>query len=341
MSASPVHATVDYYLPGKQHGELRIPFSYNMAGWANVFVPITVINGGPGPTALVMAGNHGDEYPGQVAILKLLRELDPSQIRGRLILIPALNAPAAKASTRLSPIDGKNLNRSFPGNPAGSVTDIIADYLTRVLFPLADIVIDIHTGGRGVDFVPCAHMHLVPAGPQRDAMLDGTEAWLSEFCFLYADIAGSGLLPVEAERQGKTVITTEMGGTENVTAEVHSITQRGLRNVLRHYGILNEPVETRAAAGVPAPRWVQSLDRSDYLMAPESGLFEKLVPLGAPVFANRPFGLIHFLERPDRPPVEVAAESDGLLIAVRGPSLVSQGDCVACIGHEVDPRRLP
>ena len=103
-----------------------------------------------------MAGNHGDEYPGQVAILRLMRELDqqPEQVRGRLILIPALNVPAAKAATRLSPLDGKNLNRSFPGQADGTPTEMIAHYLTTVLFPLADIVIDIHTGGRSVDFYP-------------------------------------------------------------------------------------------------------------------------------------------------------------------------------------------
>ena len=156
----------------------------------------------------------------------------------------------AKAATRLSPLDGKNLNRSFPGRADGTMTEIIAHYLTTVLFPLADIVIDIHTGGRSTDFVPCAHMHLVPAGPQRDAMLAGTEAWNSEFCFLYADIAGTGLLPVEAERQGKTVITTEMGGSENVTAQVHCLTQSGLRNVLIQTGVLQGEFLSRQAAGV-------------------------------------------------------------------------------------------
>ena len=71
-------------------------------------------------------------------------------------------------------------------------------------------------------------------------MFAGAEAWNSEFCFLNADIAGTGLLPVEAESQGKVVITTEMGGSENVTAEVHRLTQSGLRNVLVQTGALDE-----------------------------------------------------------------------------------------------------
>ena len=129
---------------------------------------------------------------------------------------------------------------------------MIAHYLTTVLFPLADIVIDIHTGGRSVDFYPCAHMHLVEDRRQRRQMVEGTLAWNTDFAFLYADIAGTGLLPVEAERQGKIVITTEMGGGEPVSAEVHRLTQSGLRNVLVHFGVLegqeNHPRCARPAA---------------------------------------------------------------------------------------------
>jgi predicted deacylase len=337
VSASPVRATVDFSAPGKQLGHLHVPYSHNLGGWANLLLPVAVVRGGDGPTALVMAGNHGDEYPGQVAVMRLLRELAPEHVRGRVILIPTLTMPAAKAATRLSPLDGKNFNRCFPGNPAGTVSEIVAHYLTTVLFPQADIVIDLHTGGRSTDFVPCAHMHLVPAGRQRQQMLAGTEAFNTDLCFLYADVAGTGLLPVEAENQGKVVITTEMGGSENVTAAVHRQTQAGLRNVLTHLGVLAGEVTPR-----PRPaRWVQALDWQDYRFAPESGVYENLVPLGEDVAAGQPVGQIHFLERPDRDPVPVTAATAGVLVATRAPSLVGQGDCVACVAHDVNPRELP
>jgi len=335
-----IRASVDFSLTGKQFGHLYIPYSYNLAGWANLMVPISVIANGEGPTALVMAGNHGDEYPGQIAIMRLLRELMPEHVTGRIILIPTLTMPGAKASTRLSPLDGKNFNRCFPGNPLGTPSEILADYLTTILFPLADIVVDIHTGGRGVDFYPCAHMHLVPQGPQRDAMLAGTEAWNSDFCFLYADVAGTGLLPVEAESQGKVVITTEMGGSENVTAAVHQLTQSGLRNVLVQTGVLKGEIATRESLGLPPTRWVQALNWEDYRFAPESGVYENIVPLGNAVTAGQTLGAIHFLERPEREPIDVVAVRDGILIATRAPSIVAQGDCVACVAEEVDPRRL-
>jgi N-alpha-acetyl-L-2,4-diaminobutyrate deacetylase len=342
MPGTQIHSTVDFDRPGSQQGHLSVPYSYNLGGWANLLIPIAAVNHGSGPTALVMAGNHGDEYPGQVAILRLMRQIvrNPGQVRGRLILIPALNMPACKAATRLSPLDGKNLNRSFPGKSEGTPTEMIADYLTSVLFPLSDIVIDIHTGGRSVDFYPCAHMHLVEDRKQRRRMVEGTLAWNTDFAFLYADIAGTGLLPVEAERQGKTVITTEMGGGEPVSAAVHQATQRGLANVLIHFGLVEGVKVTRAEQDLPPTRWVQALARDDYRFAPESGIYETLLPLGAEVTAGQPVGLVHFLERPDREPIEVVANLAGVLLATRGPSLVAQGDCVACIAHDVDPAVL-
>lgn len=335
-----ITATVDFGKGGKQIGHLAIPYSHNLGGWANLLVPMAVIQGGDGPTALVLAGNHGDEYPGQVAIGKLLRSVTPADVNGRLILIPSLSMPAAKAATRLSPLDGKNFNRCFPGKPDGTVSEMLADYLTSVLFPRSDVVIDIHTGGRSLDFFPCAHMHLVPDREQRRRMVEGTLAWNTDIAFLYTDVAGTGLLPVEAERQGKTVITTEMGGGEPISASVHRLTQEGLRNVLVHVGVLKGEKQTREALGLPPTRWLQALDRDDYRFAPESGVYESFVDLGASVSAGQPVGQIHFLERPDRDPVVVAANAAGVLLASRGPALVGQGDCVACIAHDVDPAVL-
>ncbi|MEZ6072783.1 MAG: succinylglutamate desuccinylase/aspartoacylase family protein [Pirellulales bacterium] len=211
MSDTPIYTDVDFERPGKQVSRLCIPHSYNLSGWANIQLPVACIRNGEGPTVVLMAGNHGDEYPGQVAILNLIRQLEPAMITGRLIMLPQLNVPAARAATRLSPLDGKNLNRCFPGNPAGSACDIIAHYLTTVLFPLADSVVDLHTGGRGIYFYPCAHMHLVDDLAQRRRMARGALAYNTDLAFLYADVAGHGLLPVEAEGQGKTIVTTEMG----------------------------------------------------------------------------------------------------------------------------------
>ncbi len=333
-----VVTSLDFDKPGKQQGFLQVPYSHNLGGWANVMIPITVIVHGKGPTVLALGGNHGDEYQGQIAIMKLARQVMPEQVTGRLILIPSLNFPAARAATRLSPLDGMNMNRAFPGEPEGPVTSQIAHYLRTVLFPISDVVIDIHSGGRSMEFVPCSHMHVVPDREQRARMMAAMLAWNSDFHFLYADIAGTGLLPVEAENQGRLVITTEMGGGEGIPASVHRLTQSGLRNVLIHVGALKGREQTRAGLGLPPAILTQALHREDYLLAPESGVFEIAVELGAKVKKGQAIGSIHHLERADRTPEPVIAQSAGYLITMRAPCLTQQGDCVAVIAQRVNAR---
>lgn len=332
--------TLDYEKPGKQQGFLQVPYSHNLGGWANVLIPITVIAQGKGPTVLVLGGNHGDEYQGQIAAMKLARELTPEMVRGRIVLIPSLNFPAARTSTRLSPLDGMNMNRAFPGQPEGAVTSQIAHYLTNVLFPLSDVVIDIHSGGRSMEFVPCSTMHLVSDRDQRARMFEAMLAWNSDFAFLYADIAGTGLLPVEAENQGKLVVTTEMGGGECIPAAVHRVTQSGLRNVLIHVGALKGRERTRANLGLPPAILTQALLREDYLLAPESGVLEITTDLGAKIKRGQIVGFIHHLERPDRAPEAIVAQTSGYFICMRAPCLTQQGDCVAVIAQRVSAREV-
>jgi predicted deacylase len=166
-------------------------------------------------------------------------------------------------------------------------------------------------------------------------MLDAMLAWNTDFCFLYTDIAGSGLLPVEAEDQGKTVVTTELGGGEAIPASVHRIAHDGLVNVLRHLSVLEGPVKNRASMGLPPTVLTQALDAANYLLAPESGIFEVCLELGSPVIAGQVVARIHFLERPDRDPIEIVSPKKGYLLCMRSPCKTQQGDCVAVIAEEV------
>ncbi|MBL4885958.1 MAG: succinylglutamate desuccinylase/aspartoacylase family protein [Planctomycetaceae bacterium] len=340
MSDSPVQTNIDFSKPGTQWGTLDIPFSYNLSGWAKLKIPISTISNGEGPTVLLMAGNHGDEYPGQIAIMKLMKSLEQEQVTGRIIFIPAINMPAAKAATRLSPLDGKNLNRCFPGDIDGTATDLMAHYLSNEIFPIADAVIDLHTGGRGVYFYPCAHMHLVDDLEYRRRMAKAAQAYNTDFTFLYADVAGKGLLPVEVESKGKTIVTTEMGGGEVTTAAVHRTSQDGLKNVLIHLKVIEGEEKSRVDLGLPPTRWVQALDAEDYIFAPESGLFESFVDVGAEVSKDQPLGALYFLERPDRESTIIHANNDGIAIAHRGPTLTSQGDILFCLAHNVEAEVL-
>lgn len=155
-AAALFHATVDFEKDGRQIGAIHIPLSSHDDAWGVVPVPVGVIKNGTGPTVILEGGNHGDEYEGPIALSELLRDLDPALVSGRLIIVPAINLPAVAAGHRVSPVDGLNLNRVFPGDPLGTTTRQIAAYLNDVIFPMGDAFIDLHSGGSSLDIIPSA-----------------------------------------------------------------------------------------------------------------------------------------------------------------------------------------
>jgi N-alpha-acetyl-L-2,4-diaminobutyrate deacetylase len=330
-----VHCTIDLDGPGKQVGRLEVPRSTNTSGWSHQFVPIVSVRGGDGPTAVVFGGVHGDEPEGQVAALRLARETAPGEVTGQLIVVPCASPDASRAYTRLWP-SGANFNRSFPGAPDGSPDEQLADCFSRMLVPRADVVVDMHSGGRSGLCPPWSEMHWVDDAAQRRAMVDAMLAWGTDYHFVYIDIAGTGLLVGEAERQGKLVVSTELGGGGHVTAATHRISQSGLANVLRHVGVLSGEVQTRDTPPVIG----RATEVDNYLLAPETGLWETFVDLGDRVTAGQPVGQIHFLERPDREPAVVEALTDGIVFVVRAIATTAQGDNVAVIAREVEAKEL-
>jgi len=330
-----IACSIDLNAPGKQVGRLQYARISNTGGWAYSFVPIATIANGDGPTVLVSAGNHGDEYEGQVAALKLIQEIDPSHVSGRLIVIPVISKEASWANTRLWP-SGANFNRSFPGSPSGPPNEQLADYFTRVLFPLADVVIDMHSGGRTAWFLPCSHMHVVADATQRKAMLEGMLAWNSDFHFLYVDVNGNGLLPVEAEDQGKLVITTELGGGGRVPAPVHRLAWSGLTNVLRHVGVLAGEVQTRASLGLPEAVIIDGRDADNMVITEEPGIFEGVLEPGEKVREGDTVGRIWFPDTPSRPPNDLRAPRDGVLAVIRAIPVAEAGDSVFVLGQPIE-----
>lgn len=334
LTGSAVRLDLDLAAPGKHFGRIAIPFSTNVSAWGELRLPTVVINRGDGPTVLLLGGNHGDEYEGQLLLLRLVEQIDAADVTGRVIVVPGLSPAASAAGSRLWP-DGSNFNRSFPGSPEGSVAEQLADFLTRQLFPACDVVCDLHSGGRSLLFAPMAAVHLVDDLAQRREMLELSLSWMTDLCLVHGNAGFSGLLPDQAESMGKLVSTTELGGGGTTTAETLSIGERGLHNMLRQVGVLNGEVRTRASLGLAPTRFVRALGGSDYLRADEPGLFEPLVAPGDPVTPGQLVGRIRFLEHPDRAPLDVRAETMGFVVAVRSLPRTDIGDCFVVVGQEV------
>jgi predicted deacylase len=322
-----IFTDVDYEKNGKQFGMLGVPQSFNTSGWATIYVPICVIKNGEGPTALISGGNHGDEYEGQVSLMNLSREIKPEQVQGRIIMIPMLNRPASESGTRLSPIDGKNMNREFPGVRNNTITGIIAHYVANALLPMADLVVDIHSGGRTGHFYPSVNMHHVSNREQMKKMIDAGMAWGAPYVFIYRDVGGEGLYPSYAESLGKVTLGTEIGSAAQFGKEMLHITTRGVKNVLKHTGILEGKLDKPARK----PKVVGAEEREDYIMAPVSGLFEPFFELLDPVQAGDKIGQIHSQELPFNEPHPVYARTSGMLISRCSFPLRRQGEYLATV----------
>src|SRR5262249_55213015 len=118
---SRLSADIDLNSEGKATGFVRVPHSVHRSAYGFIPIPIARIRNGDGPNVLLVGGNHGDEWEGQVALGNLVRTIEPKHIKGRLVILSSANFPAAMASTRTSPIDGGNLNRLFPGDDNGTI----------------------------------------------------------------------------------------------------------------------------------------------------------------------------------------------------------------------------
>ncbi len=330
-SPSRVRCEVDFDRPGRQAVYLKAPQSRNTSGWGVVEIPIYVFNHGKGPTLLLTGGVHGDEYEGQIALSRLAQSLQPEQIRGRLILIPAVNVPAALNGTRLSPIDGRDLNRCFPGNPRGTFSEMLAHFIDSKLLPRVDASVDLHTAGHSADCVPSTNMHYVPDAALRRRTMAAAAAFGAPYNVVFWGVDEGATLTSSVERRGILSIGTEIGGWGRVSVEGVRIGERGVRNMLKHLGMMSGKVDTVQRDGAKGTRHMMVRDPACYSFAPAGGIFEPRHLAGDAVQAGQSAGFLHFVEDIDHAPVEVRYGADGVLWMASGPGRVQRGDCVAVV----------
>lgn len=342
MRASPITPTVDLDADGVQHGFLKLPYSRDDSAWGAIMIPIAVVKRGDGPTVLLTGGNHGDEYEGPVALSKLAGSLKAADVTGRVIVVPFMNYPAFRAGRRTSPIDAGNLNRSFPGRPDGTVTEKIADYFQRHLLPLATHVLDIHAGGRTLDFVPFAAMHVLENREQEARCERAMRAFGAPYSMRMLELDSVGLFDTAAEAAGKVFVSTELGGGGTSTAASVAIAERGVRGFLEHAGVLAKRDDASAAVRA-APRTTTLLDMPDgscFTTSEHRGLLEMCRDLGSEVEAGDVLARVHDIDRTGGAPVEYVARRRGLLAARHFPGLVQAGDTIAVVADIVE-RNIP
>ncbi len=317
-------STLDFERDGKQVGQLLLPHSTNQDAWGCIPIPAAVFRNGDGPTALLVGGVHGDEHEGPIVLGEWIRSLEPARIRGRLIILPALNLPAVRRGQRRSPIDQQDLARAFPGNPEDPPTRQIAHFVARELIPRADFILDLHAGGTSMEIMIAAMMRI----HEDTALNKRTEAAMRSFgapLALVAGRSGGSSLVAAATGQGKVSFAVELGSGGRVSARGLAAARSGITGFLAHTGIL--PGELTPYEG---PLW-KAVNPVDGVLAPIDGVFEPFLELGAMVAAGQEAGRIHHLDQPARNPTMVRFPRRGMLFARRAPGIVASGYCLAVV----------
>lgn len=323
---------LDLDADGFHAGYIDVPASLNHSAWANLRVPLFSIKRGEGPCCLLLGGCHGDEYEGPIALSHLVHgELKLEKVQGQIIVMPAFNTAAVQSGARLSPLDDGNMNRAFPGNPRGTITEKIADFVTRELIPRSDVVVDLHSGGRSLMFLPCSFVPVQKTKAATQAIQDLADAFDAPLSVTIREPSAAEMIDTEVERQGKRILATELGGSALATANTVSITKRGIKGVLSVMGIVKEQGVPEEASKEKMTLLVDGLHH--YTYSDDTGIFETIFELGSKVEKGQVIGYLHFADRIDRPPQSVLANTGGVLFCTAGQGLVQRGDVLAVVGH--------
>jgi predicted deacylase len=292
-------------------------------------IPITVVHGvRPGPVLAAIAGTHGYEYPPITALQQVGRELDPSALSGTVILVHVANMPSFLGRTiYYSPIDGKNLNRVYPGLPDGTVSDRIAHAITTEVIDRADVVVDLHCGDGNEDLRPYAYWML--SGD--DALDARSRELLIAFGLDHIvidrdrphDPNASVYTANTALTRGKVGLTTETGRLGMNDAESVALAVRGVWNVMKQLDMVDGEVDR------PGP--IVWLDGYEVIRSPVTGIFRPAVTYGWAIAEGGLLGtLVDFFGEPIQ---EVRAPFAGVVNYVVATPPVSEGEPLAMVSR--------
>ncbi len=302
-----------------------------VVGADGIALPITLINGArPGPTLTLVAGTHGAEYAPILALHRVRRAVAPAELNGRLILVHVANVPAFFGrAVYYSPADGKNLNRVYPGDAAGTLSERIAYTITREILGQTGYLVDMHAGDGNEALAPYVYLHVTGDPGLDDTMENMALAFGIDTITLLTlegvDRAAPGYTDSYAVLQGIPTITTETGCRGETGEHWVAMAERGVLSLLRALAMLpGEPI---------VPGDVTWLSGAEVLRADVAGVFEARVEAGTSVAEGALIGELHDLF--GEPLAQIRAPFAGWVNYVVATPPVSPGEPLAMISRVV------
>lgn len=283
------------------------------------------INNGEGPSVLLLGGIHGDEYEAQIVLRRLAERLAPADVTGRVIIVPSLNFPAAQKGKRLSPFDGQNMNRCFPGKEDGTPTERLCAFVTKRLFPAVDLLIDVHAGGDDVSVVPMVFGFATDKSVVDDARLNRLmEAWGYRFV---QHVDGIDETACGAAKLANLASIEVEGGGGRMKSDELVIMEEGLLRALADFGSIKQRLAPIPFAGVHF-----SAGPEGQYLAPRPALVEHCVTLGDRVEKGQLVACLHPTGGESSTPLEITAPMQGYVLRQTEHAFVSKGQLVGNIG---------
>jgi len=311
-------------------GFLEVPTA---GGDQGTRIPVTVIHGAkPGPVLGLVAGTHGYEYAPIVAMQRFPTKVDAKELAGTVIVVHVANMPSFLGRTvYYSPVDGKNLNRVYPGNPRGTLSERVADTITREVIEKSDYLVDLHCGDGNEALRPYSYWMTSGTAEVNAKSKEMVLAFGLDHIVIDSersnDPARSAYTANTAVTRGKPAITTETGGLGRADRESVELAEAGALNMLRHFKML--PGEPRR---VENPVWIS---RNEVLRAPVGGLFHARVEPGHTVAKGTVLGLLtDFFGNTIQ---EVRAPFAGVILYIVATPPVSQGEPLGMVGEIKKP----
>lgn len=282
----------------------------------------------PGPAVAVLGGVHGDELEGVLAARRLLRLVDPATLRGTLRVAAPAHPAAWRADSRMSPVDGLNLARVFPGDPHGRPTERVAAFLTEHVIAGADLLIDLHSAGQGFDMALLVGYH---AGDGAVCERSGeiARAFGAPYLWQHPD-SSPGRSLAAAEAHGVPSIYVEGRGGGQVRRGDLDCYVDGVLRVLHHMGMVDQ------APPAPPTVIVRGDGNTDAgIEAAIDGYLVTAVEVGDQVRAGDL--LADIVDDHGEEVAPVRSPRDGVVMLLRRRARVSVGDTLAIVAEKVTP----
>jgi len=307
-----------------RYGALPVPAGVDSGS----SIPVAVVHGAsPGPVLAITAGSHGTEYASILALHKLIATLDARRLRGTVIILPLINVSSFEQRVpHLNPVDGKNMNRFYPGNATGTQTERASYLITNAVVDQSDHLIDLHGGDLDESLRPYSYW-TVSGNPTQDSISRGMVLAFGLDHIIIStdrpkDPAASRYLENTATTRGKPSITAEAGYAGTVMpADVDALVS-GCLNVMGYLRMLDRPVRP-----VTRPVWIE---RTITVTSDSNGVFHPLVVRGQSVATGTRLGYV--TDYLGRTLFEVTAPESGLVLYVNALPTIARGGTVASLG---------